>query len=310
MRISVAVVTWNRSRALRAALDSVRRQTRQPDEVVVVDSASTDGTPDMLAAEYPEVRLVRLHRNMGCPEGRNIALANCTAEIIYSLDDDGVLHQDCLAEVERCMTAHPAAGVVASKTLTSLEVSDEVISAQMAKLPRQTGRFSGGAVAFRRSVLEAAGYYPADFWRQSEEADLALRAIETGFELWYQPSAIMLHPPGITDSGATLRFSALNSMRSILRLVPWRFLPAVLIRQASKYVVIGVRQGNVRGVLRGLAEGAVSTPWLLAKRRPVSIAAMREYLRLRRDYHQRIAASRVRAHAAAEPQGRAARRDR
>ena len=85
--ISVVIITWNRRQYVLRAIESVFKQPYRPIEVVVADSASTDGTAEDIEEAYPEVRVIRLHRNMGCPEGRNVALANCTGEIIFSLLD-------------------------------------------------------------------------------------------------------------------------------------------------------------------------------------------------------------------------------
>jgi len=284
LRIAVAILTWNRAAKLATALESVRLQTRPPDEMVVVDSASSDDTCFMLRQRFPEVRLVRLHRNMGCPEGRNLALVNCTADVIYSLDDDGRLHPRCLESIEQVFAEHARAGIVASKILLNLDPPPERVAAQLAKQPRRTVRFSGGASAIRRDALEQAGYYPHDLWRQSEETDLALRVIDAGFEIWYAPGAIMLHPPGIGGSSSVLYYSTLSSLRSVVRLCPARYLPLVLMHQLAKYTVTGLREGNLVGVGNGMGRWLISLPSLVQQRRAVRLESMREFLRLRREY--------------------------
>ncbi len=65
LRVAAVVVTYNRSDVLRNALTGLLAQTRPLDELIVVDNASTDGTSDMLAAEFPTARLVRMSENLG-----------------------------------------------------------------------------------------------------------------------------------------------------------------------------------------------------------------------------------------------------
>src|SRR3982750_561505 len=60
--VSVVVATRNRAEALRHTLDRLRRLPERP-EVIVVDNASTDGTPDLVRRDFPEVRVLRLPRN-------------------------------------------------------------------------------------------------------------------------------------------------------------------------------------------------------------------------------------------------------
>ena len=285
MKISVAILTWNRARLLALALESVAAQTRQPDEIVVVDSNSTDGTAALTQARFPAVRYIRLYRNLGCPEGRNLAMANCTGDIIYSLDDDGQLHPQCLEITEQVFGAHPKAGIVASKTFPKLNPTAEEVQQQLAKQPRRTVRFSGGASAIHREVLATAGYYPHDFWRQSEETDLAVRAIDRGFEIWYAPAAIMLHPSGISDSGAALNYTTFNTLQSIVRLCPAPHLPVVLLHQTGKLLKSGVEKNRVGLVLRGIGNWVIAIPRLLRQRRPITAASMREFLDLRGEYY-------------------------
>lgn len=287
MRIAVAILTHNRAVQLAEALTSVQVQTRPPDEIVVVDSASSDNTCAMLRNHFPAVRLVRLHRNLGCPEGRNIAMANCTADVVYSLDDDARIHRRCLEIAEKAFTEHNRAGIVASKILTDQDPSPQQIKAQLAKMPRRTIRFSGGACGIRREVLEQAGYYPHDFWRQSEETDLALRVTDAGFEIWYAPAAIVFHQSRVSEKKSSGYYSTLNTLRSAIRLVPARYVPLVLVHQGAKHIVEGVRHREVAAICKAYLRWIIILPILFRQRHPVRMASMQSYLKLRREYKRR-----------------------
>lgn len=85
--VSVVIPTHNRASLLPRALLSVRRQTRPPEEILVVDDGSTDGTAGMVASEFPEVRLLaQRHRGVSAARNRGIELASC--EWIALLDSD------------------------------------------------------------------------------------------------------------------------------------------------------------------------------------------------------------------------------
>lgn len=83
--VSIVILTWNRRSYVLKALESVAKQPYRPLEIILVDSVSTDGTVQAVQKNYPEVRIIRLHRNLGAVEGRNIALANCRGDIIFSI---------------------------------------------------------------------------------------------------------------------------------------------------------------------------------------------------------------------------------
>ena len=96
--VSVLILTWNRKADLARAIRSVEQQTFQDIEIIVVDSASTDGTPEMLAEEFPQVQCIRLPYNMGVTGGRNMGIAGCSAELIYFLDDDAIFADEFVLE--------------------------------------------------------------------------------------------------------------------------------------------------------------------------------------------------------------------
>ncbi|MER3603731.1 MAG: hypothetical protein C4298_08345, partial [Thermus sp.] len=68
-RVCAVVVTYNRKELLRECLETLRGQTRKVDHILVVDNASTDGTEEVLRAEFPEVEVLRLPENQGSSGG-------------------------------------------------------------------------------------------------------------------------------------------------------------------------------------------------------------------------------------------------
>ena len=87
--ISVIIPTYNRASLLPRALDSVLRQTWEDLEVIVVDDASRDDTPQVMAAcTDPRVRYIRLEKNSGACVARNTGVAQARGEWIAFQDSD------------------------------------------------------------------------------------------------------------------------------------------------------------------------------------------------------------------------------
>ena len=108
--VAAVVVTWNRLDLLREALPAVLGQTRPPDRVIVVDNASTDGTPAAVRADFPGVDLVSLPRNTGGAGGfaYGLALAQAAgAGLAWLMDDDTVPEPGALGALLQARTAYP-----------------------------------------------------------------------------------------------------------------------------------------------------------------------------------------------------------
>lgn len=283
--VSVCILTWNRRDHLIKAVESVLNQPYSPVEIVVVDSASTDGTDELMASRYPDLKYIRLHRNAGCPEGRNIALANCSGEIIYALDDDGWVANDTLHVCVDRMERFPRVGVVGSKILAPDEPHGEAAADTLHYI------FSGGASAIRREVLERAGYYPSDFFRQGEEADLALRIFDCGYEILSCPGAVMYHErsPINRDDKRFLYYSMRNELYTVVRRYPLVYLIPAAIQKIVTWNYLGLRRLSLHYSAAGMLAALVRLPELLRDRRPVSRSAVRREWALKLKARQRAA---------------------
>jgi glycosyltransferase involved in cell wall biosynthesis len=125
MKISVAMCTYNGARYLQEQLDSIARQTRPPDELVVCDDDSTDDTNEIItsfagSASFPVSHHVN-ERNLGSTRNFENAIQLCQGDIIALSDQDDVWRPDKLALVEKCFAENPKVGMVFSDA----EIVDE-----------------------------------------------------------------------------------------------------------------------------------------------------------------------------------------
>ena len=104
--VVAAILTRNRRDLLRQSLEAVLDQTRPADRVIVVDNESTDGTLEMLAAEFPNVSVVALPENQGATGGFYEAIDaghRSGAEWIWLMDDDSIARPTALAELLKAL---------------------------------------------------------------------------------------------------------------------------------------------------------------------------------------------------------------
>jgi GT2 family glycosyltransferase len=220
--VSILVVTWNRRAELERSLRSALVQTYPFTELVVVDNGSTDGSAEHVAVTFPGARLVRLPANVGCPSGRNAGFTHCRGKYIYQLDDDGWLQEDAVERAVMRAEADDRIAVVMSQVRETDEEGRMRVRPAGTE-PRFVFTFSGGCSMLRRAALEEVGPYPDDFFRQGEEADLALRIYDRGYTCVFEPTSVMYHRPSPLgrSPNATLRYSLRNTNKTGLRLWPF-----------------------------------------------------------------------------------------
>ena len=103
LTVSVIIVSWNVCDLLRGCLASLPAGV----EVIVVDNASRDGSAAMVAAEFPQARLIANAENRGFTAGNNQGLAAAHGRYIFFLNPDTVLHPGALDTLVAYLQAHP-----------------------------------------------------------------------------------------------------------------------------------------------------------------------------------------------------------
>ncbi|MEX2158397.1 MAG: glycosyltransferase family 2 protein [Dehalococcoidia bacterium] len=163
MDVSTVIVSYNGRDLLRRCLASVFEHTRDVEcEVVVVDNASQDGTPDMVEAEFPSARLVRRATNGGFAVGVNEGFANARGEAFLVLNPDTELTAPVLAPLLSYAREHRDAGLLAPKLLDpdgTLQLSCRAFPGYSAAL---FNRYSLLTKLFRRNPA-ARRYLMTDF---------------------------------------------------------------------------------------------------------------------------------------------------
>jgi GT2 family glycosyltransferase len=120
--LSIIIVNWNVRDTLRECLLSVRRELRLASdrcEIHVVDNASSDGSVDMLRAEFPEVRLRANTENVGFARANNQALPQCTGRYLLALNPDTVVQEAAIDRMLAFMEQHPEVGVLGCRLVNS-----------------------------------------------------------------------------------------------------------------------------------------------------------------------------------------------
>lgn len=122
MKASIIIPVWNGRRHLPACLDALLAQDYPDFEIIVVDNASTDGSPDLIARNYPQVRLFRNAQNLGFAGACNIGMRAAIGDIFVLLNQDTFFGREWVSELVRAFTETDA-GVVGCKILSAFDHS-------------------------------------------------------------------------------------------------------------------------------------------------------------------------------------------
>jgi GT2 family glycosyltransferase len=209
--VSVAVCTYNRAEMLRAALESLARLEtggRFTYEIVAVDNASTDHTPEVIerfAAECPVPFTRALEPRQGIAEARNRALDEARGEWIVYFDDDQVADPGWLTALletarqtgARCIggAVHlllPAGSPEDLPAVCRRMLGESLGEPEPCRYNRKLTPATGN-VAFHRTVFNEIGRFDESLVEGGEDADLIRRMRLAGIDAWYTPHAKVSH---------------------------------------------------------------------------------------------------------------------
>jgi glycosyltransferase involved in cell wall biosynthesis len=195
------VATRNRAGELCRTLGQLTALEERP-AIVVVDNASTDGTPAAVRDRYPAVGLIRLPANRG-PWARNLGVARAATRYVAFSDDDSWWEPGSLRLACELLDAHPHLGLLTGRTLVGEGRADDPLNAVLAASPlpgdglpgpRVYG-FLGCAAVARRSAYLRAGGYSSLVGVGGEEELLAMDLAAAGWALAYVDQVIARHFP-------------------------------------------------------------------------------------------------------------------
>jgi GT2 family glycosyltransferase len=263
--VTVVFLAYDRREDLRISLIKTLEELDYPKDrldVIVVDNASTDGTAEMVASDFPSVRVIGRSWNCGV-SGWNDGFAVATGDYVLALDDDCYRPSDglrrAIAEAERQGAHLVSFAVKSSKDENHRFDIDTYV----------TGLFSfwGCAVLVRREALDSLHGFDPEIFVWAHELEFMLRFFDRGFRHLHLPEVVAVHakepegPPGDGIPERPLRLNARNWGYIAAKLLRPRDATAALVALLVRDLSVGLYVDRValkalpdttRGFLRGL----------------------------------------------------------
>lgn len=309
MKTAVVILNWNTRDYLRRFLPGLIASTEGMDaEVIVADNASTDGSLEMLAAEFPEVRRISLDRNYGFTGGYNRALAQVEADYYVLINSDIEVPGGWLKPLIDWMDTHPHCGACGPKLL-SYDHRDRFEYAGAAgglmdrygypfcrgrilqKVEKDEGQYdtpedvfwvSGACLLVRSKLWKKLGGLDDRFFAHMEEIDLCWRMQLSGYTVTVVPESYVYHIGGGTlpnESPFKLRLNFRNNLLLLENNLAKTF------RSQGFSVDGSLGKARRRIFVRMLLDGASALTYLVTKRYSsykAVVQAHAEYRKLRR----------------------------
>ena len=254
--VSIIIVSFNTSQLLKECLQTLAQEAGDIRyETIIIDNASQDGSAEMVAQEFPQVKLIRSSVNLGFAAANNLGFAQARGDYVVLLNSDAFLKPQALPRAVAYMRADPTIGAGGARLIGS-DGSWQPSARQFPSILNHFLTISGLAAKYHRSrffgradrtwadhnqaaqadwvpgaffiiprrVLEQVGYFDEQFFLYYEEVDLCKRIKSAGYKIWYWPDVIVVHLGGESSKTLTqLNFSAVGKHVSL-----WQMRSALL----------------------------------------------------------------------------------
>lgn len=252
--VSVIIPHWNGIDILSECLQSLKKTTYVPLEIIVVDNNSTDGSQTWMKENHPDVILVENEKNYGYAGGCNRGIPHCSGDYVFFLNNDTIQDEGCIEPLVETMMSDSSIAAVQPKILNYFQrdLFDYAGGAggelDVFGFPFARGRIfttqevdisqfnsiadifwaSGTAMVVRKNIFLKAGGFDELFFAHMEEIDLCWRFHLMGYTVRSAPDSLVFHKNAVTLPMYTTKKYYLNHRNSFMMLLSNYSLPIAL----------------------------------------------------------------------------------
>ncbi|HEY0321714.1 MAG TPA: glycosyltransferase [Pyrinomonadaceae bacterium] len=277
MKVLIGITTKNRALILPKAIESALAQDYPYKEVAVFDDASTDKT-EGLRDSFPQVRWYRAEETQGITRARNRLMSETDADFYFSLDDDAwFIKGDEISVGVKLLEEQPEVAALAYDILSpdKPELSER-------SAPYRTHMYIGCGHLLRLSAARELEYYtPSPGFYGSEEKDLCVRLLDSGYEVMFLPGVHVWHDKAMLARSLPAQHASgvCNDFVFAFRRCPFPMVLWCLPGKAVSHLRFAIGHGFIKPCLEGMFLFLKSLHSVAATREPVSPLAFREFLR-------------------------------
>jgi GT2 family glycosyltransferase len=252
--VCTVIVAHNSVGDLRRSLPPLLLQLEDADELIVVDSGSTDGLADALADLAPAARLIAAPGNIGFAGGANLGAAAATTELIVFLNPDAVVQRGWASAIRAPLRSGEWGAwmaLIAEDDGTIINTSGGVLYftgigwagqagqpiRDAPRSPMPVGFLSGACLSIPAATWRALGGFSEHYFMYCEDVDLSLRLRLLGKRIGVMPDAVAIHAYDFDKGAAKWRLLERNRWATIVRTYPTPLLvllvPALFVTELA-----------------------------------------------------------------------------
>lgn len=183
-------------------------------EVIVVDNASTKDEASIIAAKYPQVKVIRSKSNLGFAGGNNLGIKAASGKYLFFINNDTFFKDFNIKALTDRLESSTKIGMVCPKicfswgerriqfagysklstiTFRNKAIGFNEVDSGQYNTPRPTPYCHGAAMMVKREVIEEVGMMPECYFLYYEELDWSVQITRAGYEIWYEPGCTIYH---------------------------------------------------------------------------------------------------------------------
>lgn len=217
--VSVVTVNYNQTKVTAEFLNSMSKISYPNFEIFVVDNASPIDDSDNLKHEFPNIQLIKSHKNLGFAGGNNLVLPHCNGKYVLFINNDTEVEKGFLEPLVEVLENDQTIGMVSPKiqyfhtkdilqfagftrfnmlTIRNFAIGFGEIDKGQYDVICETGSIFGAAMLVPMRVIEEVGMMTEIFFLYYEEHDWAAHIEKAGYKIYYQGKSLVLHKESIS----------------------------------------------------------------------------------------------------------------
>lgn len=284
--LTISIVSYNTKSLVEECIHSIIAKTHDISyEIILVDNMSKDGTPEMVEADFPGVKVIRSGKNMGFSSANNIAMKHARGRYFVLLNSDASLINDALSEMVHFMDKHPDAGIACpqlyypdgrlqvshypfrspkgralrevrprvqelKRIITRQKfVKPEKTKRKSLDAPKQVARPRGVCFLIRNECIREIGLMDGNLFIFAEDVDWAWRAKKAGWKRYIVPQAKVCHQD----------HASVSQKATMMQQIQMQSVYYFFYRHFGFKAWLGIRLGNLAGAVLAFFLGTATS---------------------------------------------------